>query len=154
MTETKLTLGQYFKLEREKREITLAEIEKRTKISKQTLQFMEDDRIDVLPPRAFLRGFLQCIAKEFAMDGEELIRHLDEALADYDKNKKPNHLRGRKRKGGLFYLITVLVIIMVIVLVALFCVRRTDQPAQQSLRQAPTEQSYSFIQGGAAAPPA
>ena len=59
MTEGKLTLGQYFRLEREKRGITLEAIEKQTKISKQTLQFMEDDRLDVLPPRAFLRGFLQ-----------------------------------------------------------------------------------------------
>lgn len=152
MTETKLTLGQYFKLEREKRDITLEEIEKRTKISKQTLQFMEDDRIDVLPPRAFLRGFLQCIAKEFDMDGEELIRHLDEALADYDKNKNTNHLRRRKRKGGLFYLVIILVIIIAIVLAALFCVRRTDQPAQQSLRSTPAV--YSNALGGAAAPPA
>ena len=149
MMETKLTLGQYFKLEREKRGITLEEIEKRTKISKQTLQFMEDDRIDVLPPRAFLRGFLQCIAKEFEMDGEELIRYLDEALADYGKNKQLDNLRRRRHKGGLMYIIIAIVVIAAIALVVTLCTQRANQPVQQSLRQTPIVQTYALDGAGA-----
>ena len=100
MSEEKLTLGQYFKREREKREITLKEIEQTTKIPAQTLKFLEEDQIDVLPPRAFLRGFLQVIAKEFDFDEEELIRHLDETLASYGKKedtKKNRFMKISKR---------------------------------------------------------
>jgi cytoskeletal protein RodZ len=98
MSEENLTLGQYFKKEREKREITLKEIEQTTKIPAQTLKFLEEDQIDVLPPRAFLRGFLQVIAKEFDFDEEELVRHLDETLAAY--GKKDDLKKGRFMKTG------------------------------------------------------
>jgi cytoskeletal protein RodZ len=85
MSDEKLTLGQYFKREREQRGISLKDIEHRTKISAQTLKFLEEDQVDVLPPRAFLRGFLQVISREFDMNEEELISHLDETLAAHGK---------------------------------------------------------------------
>ena len=50
MSEEKLTLGQYFKREREKREITLKEIEQTTKIPAQTLKFL-----------AYRSGWLCCM---------------------------------------------------------------------------------------------
>lgn len=135
MTEGKLTLGQYFRLEREKRGITLETIEKQTKISKQTLQFMEDDRLDVLPPRAFLRGFLQCIAKDFDMDGEELIRHLDEALTDYDKAKTLGQQRFRRRKDRIVYLIIIVIIAAAIAVGLSLCIKRTAETGAQSDRE-------------------
>jgi len=135
MTEGKLTLGQYFRLEREKRGISLETIEKRTKISKQTLQFMEEDRLDVLPPRAFLRGFLQCIARDFDMDGEELIRHLDEALSDYDKTKTLGQQRIRGRKGRLLYLILIVIIVAAIAVGISLCMKRTAETGTQSAQE-------------------
>jgi len=135
MTEGKLTLGQYFKLEREKRGITLEAIEKQTKISKQTLQFMEDDRLDVLPPRAFLRGFLQCIAKDFDMDGEELIRYLDEALTDLDKAKTLGQQRIGRRKGRLMYLVIIIIVATVIAVGLSLCIKRSAETGKQSAQQ-------------------
>jgi cytoskeletal protein RodZ len=49
MSEGKLTLGQYFKQEREKLGLDLRQIEERTKISFQILTFLENDQLDVLP---------------------------------------------------------------------------------------------------------
>jgi cytoskeletal protein RodZ len=135
MTEGRLTLGQYFRLEREKRGITLEAIEKQTKISKQTLQFMEDDRLDVLPPRAFLRGFLQCIAKDFDMDGEELILHLDEALTDYDKVKTLGQQRFRRRKDRIVYLIIIVIIAAAIAVGLSLCIKRTAEAGMQSAQE-------------------
>jgi len=143
MTEGKLTLGQYFRLEREKRGITLETIEKQTKISKQTLQFMEDDRLDVLPPRAFLRGFLQCIAKEFDMDGEELIRHLDEALTDYDKAKTLGQERIKRRKGRLIYLIIIIIIVAAIAVGLSLCMKRSADTGKQSAQEQVIAQQHA-----------
>ncbi len=100
MSEETLTLGQYFKREREKREITLKEIEQTTKIPAQTLKFLEEDQIDVLPPRAFLRGFLQVIAKEFEFDEEELFRHMDETLSAYGKKEDARKARFMNKARG------------------------------------------------------
>ena len=88
MSDEKLTLGQYFKREREERGISLKEIEQKTKIPAQTLKFLEEDQVDVLPPRAFLRGFLQVISKEFDMNEEDLVSHLDETLAAHGKKEE------------------------------------------------------------------
>jgi cytoskeletal protein RodZ len=147
MIEGKLTLGQYFKLEREKRGITLEAIEKQTKISKQTLQFMEEDRLDVLPPRAFLRGFLQCIAKEFDMDGEELIRYMDEVLSDYDKAKTMDQLKGRRRKSGIIFIIIIAIVVVAIAVGLSLCMKRNTESGKQSLNH-PTS-AYTYVLNGA-----
>jgi len=111
MSEEKLTLGQYFRAEREKRGIDLKEIEEITKISAQTLKFLEDDQIDMLPPRAFLRGFLQVISKEFDFDEEELVRYLDETIAAYGHQDEPV----RRFGAGDTTLLTRIILIAVIV---------------------------------------
>jgi cytoskeletal protein RodZ len=116
MPEEKLTLGQYFKTEREKREISLKEIEQTTKIPAQTLKFLEEDQIDVLPPRAFLRGFLQVISKEFDFDEEELVRHLDETLTAYGKKDEVKSRFMKRGKGSSLLLRILFVLLLVLIL--------------------------------------
>ncbi len=89
MPEDKLTLGEYFKREREKKGLDLKEIEDRTKISAQTLIFLEENQLDMLPPRTFLRGFLRVISKEFHFDEEELLAHLEDTLSSHENRGKP-----------------------------------------------------------------
>lgn len=117
MPEEKLTLGQYFKRERENREISLKEIEQITKIPAQTLKFLEEDQIDVLPPRAFLRGFLQVISKEFGFDEEELVRHLDDTLAAYGKKDEVKSRFMKRGKGSSFLLRLVFVFLLIVILI-------------------------------------
>jgi cytoskeletal protein RodZ len=132
MSEEKLTLGQYFKQEREKREITLKEIEQTTKIPAQTLKFLEEDQIDVLPPRAFLRGFLQVISKEFGFDEEELVRHLDETLASHGKKEeiKSRFMRRGKGKSPLLRILFVLILIVILAAIIGFSMRTCRQTYQ------------------------
>ncbi|HHO77187.1 MAG TPA: hypothetical protein ENN05_12280, partial [Deltaproteobacteria bacterium] len=117
MSEEKLTLGQYFRAEREKKGIDLKEIEEITKISAQTLRFLEDDQIDMLPPRAFLRGFLQVISKEFDLDEEELVRYLDETIAAYGKPEEPDH---RFKHGDTNFISRMIIIIAVVLALIVF----------------------------------
>lgn len=135
MSEDKLTLGQYFKREREKREITLKEIEQTTKIPAQTLKFLEEDQIDVLPPRAFLRGFLQVIAKEFDFDEEELVRHLDETLSAYgkkDETKKGRFINRSKGRSMMIRLAFVIALLAILIAVIAFSVRTCSTTYQTS----------------------
>jgi cytoskeletal protein RodZ len=144
MTEGKLTLGQYFKLEREKRGIELKDIEEKTKISVQILTFLENDRLDLLPPRAFLRGFLQVISKEFDMDSEELIRYLDEALTEYDKTKNLGQMKKGRGKGRLLPVVIILIVVLAIALSVVLCSKRTPETPRQTLK----EMHYALSEAG------
>jgi len=133
MSEEKLTLGEFFKQEREERKIDLKQIEEKTKISAQTLRFLEEDRLDMLPPRAFLRGFLQVIAREFDMDEELLLQYMEETLAASgyqepitDKKRAPGTNRRALR-------IIVVVIVLIIIVTFGFCVKKCDDTTQSGL---------------------
>lgn len=115
MSDEKLTLGQYFRRERENKGIDLKDIEKKTKISAQTLRFLEDDEIDMLPPRAFLRGFLQVISKEFDFDEEELVKYLDETLAAFGQTEEPVRRFRTQNKTSLSRLVIIICIILVVI---------------------------------------
>jgi len=148
MSEEKLTLGQYFKKEREQRGISLKDIEQKTKISAQTLKFLEEDQVDVLPPRAFLRGFLQVISKEFDMNEEELVSHLDETLAAHGKKEE---IRSRFMKNTrvesftLQRIVIIFVVIFLLIVVFGFSMKTCRGPAQQSSAGA-----YSLVVPGSA----
>ena len=107
--EKDLSLGEYFKMEREKRDITLKEIEEKTKISAQILKFLEDDRIDLLPPRTFIRGFLQVIAKEFNMDEMTLLHYLEKTMGEPEQSL-PSTVKARKK--GLWWKVIILAVII------------------------------------------
>ncbi len=130
MADDKLTLGAYFKAEREQRGIDLKEIEARTKISAQTLKFMEDDYLDMLPPKTFVRGFLKVIAEEFEMDIEELMLHMDETLPP--DGPKEKHVRDKLKtvralpEGALKWVIAAAAILLLIISLSL-CSRGDEE---------------------------
>ena len=53
------TLGNYLREERQKQGKTLKHIVQQTRISRTTLQAIEDDQYEQLPPASYLRGFLK-----------------------------------------------------------------------------------------------
>ncbi len=119
MVIERLTLGQYFRAERERLGISLKDIERRTKISCQTLVWLEEDNIEILPPRAFLRGFLQVISKEFGMDEKELFRLMDESLYKIEKTKITPPMRidspAKARKRAYLYIAAAVLLIAIII---------------------------------------
>jgi cytoskeleton protein RodZ len=127
MVIERLTLGQYFRAERERLGISLKDIERRTKISCQTLVWLEEDNIEILPPRAFLRGFLQVISKEFGMDENELFRLMDESLYKIEKTKIDPPMRidspAKARKRAYLYIAAAVLLIAIIITGAVCAVR-------------------------------
>jgi cytoskeletal protein RodZ len=119
MSEEKPTLGEYFRREREKKGIDLKEIEERTKISAQTLIFLEEDQLDMLPPRTFLRGFLRVISKEFHFDEDELLAHLEETLAGHEQ-KKTKLARGVAKANKAPFPLPIIIIAVIIIVAVIF----------------------------------
>jgi cytoskeletal protein RodZ len=142
MPQDRPSLGEYFRSERERMGLDLKEIEEKTKISAQTLIFLEEDRMDMLPPRAFLRGFLRVISKEFHFDEEELLARLEETLAEHDlqvKNSVPLPYKARSTRFMLLVVsVAVLIAIALVALSVRHCSRQQDwpEPAKQGQKAA------------------
>ncbi|MDT8274406.1 MAG: helix-turn-helix domain-containing protein [Desulfomonilia bacterium] len=132
MSEHKLTLGEYFRKEREDRGIDLKDIEERTKIPAQTLRFLEDDQIDMLPPKAFVRGFLQVISREFDLNEEELLNLFEEALVASEKTEKPYRNFGYPKRTNAVYIIATAVVILILVVIFGVTMKQCRAPQQQT----------------------
>ncbi|MGC9323414.1 MAG: helix-turn-helix domain-containing protein [Desulfomonilia bacterium] len=131
MSEDKLTLGEYFRREREEKGLDLKEIEERTKIPAQTLRFLEDDQIDMLPPKVFLRGFLQVISREFDFNEEELLTRLEEVIAVKTASAKPFHDLTYPRGKNLTALITGAVVILILAIIVGITMKQCKDPQEQ-----------------------
>jgi len=75
-------VGQYLKAERERQQRSLQELADITRISKTTLQAIEDERSALLPHLSYVRGFLRIYAKELRLDPEEIIERYERGLRE------------------------------------------------------------------------
>ena len=65
--------GDKFRKEREKKELTLDDVSKVTKIGSRMLQAIEEEHFDQLPGGVFNKGFIRAYAKQLGLDPEEAI---------------------------------------------------------------------------------
>ncbi len=95
--------GQYLRQQRTLRGITKEEITHMTKVSRDYLDALENNRFDELPPKPFIVGFLRVFGQFAGMDSDELVnRFLDEVArqqdADHMKGSPQGYLRRNMRK--------------------------------------------------------
>src|ERR687891_907511 len=69
------SVGEWLRLQREMREISLRDIAERTKISLRYLEAMEEDRFDTLPAPIFAKGFLREYARYVGLSPDEVVNH-------------------------------------------------------------------------------
>jgi cytoskeleton protein RodZ len=70
------TVGNYLRQKRREQGKTLEQIAEKTCITLTTLQAIEDDRDELLPPPSYVRGFLKLYAQELGLSTEELLERL------------------------------------------------------------------------------
>jgi transcriptional regulator with XRE-family HTH domain len=66
------SLGKYLKTERERRNLSLEEAAKSTKIRIQFLGAIEEDKYELLPPGVYVKGFLTLYAKYLGLDPQDI----------------------------------------------------------------------------------
>lgn len=76
------SFGEYLKNLREEKGISLDEIAQRTKIAYSNLDFLEQDRFDLLPPRVFVKGFIRSYVKELGLESDEAIRRFEDFIKE------------------------------------------------------------------------
>ncbi|HPI93978.1 MAG TPA: helix-turn-helix domain-containing protein [Deltaproteobacteria bacterium] len=142
MSEEKLTLGEYFRREREKKGLDLKEIEERTKIPAQTLIFLEENQLDMLPPRTFLRGFLRVISKEFDFDEEEILAHLEETLSSHENMNKQVKIPSYRAKPVLPMLLIIAAAVLIVIAIFVFSLRQCQQAPNEDIKTGSLSQVY------------
>ena len=76
------SLGKYLKAERELRNLSLEEAAKFTKIGKQFLRAIEEDKYDLLPPATYVKGFLTAYARYLGLDPNDVLLRYQKYLED------------------------------------------------------------------------
>lgn len=70
----KETLGQYLRLQRQSRHLSLDQLSRTTRISTPFLRALEEDDYDFFSQREFITGFLRLYARHLDLDAQEILR--------------------------------------------------------------------------------
>lgn len=81
--------GTFLRDERERRQVSLAELSQSTKLSVASLKLMEAGNIDDLPPDVFVRGFIRSYAKSLGIASSQPLSMLDQLLAERRRAAEP-----------------------------------------------------------------
>ncbi len=76
------SFGAYLRSLREQSGKSLEQLSHSTKIAVTNLDFLENDRYDLLPPKVFVKGFIRSYVKELGLDPENVIGKFDEFIRD------------------------------------------------------------------------
>src|ERR1700683_3086103 len=82
-------LGALLKQKREEKGVSLEEVSVATKIGVRVLMSIEEGDIEKLPPRAFVRGFIQSYAKYLGLDVREILNKFQEAVGTTNPKSIP-----------------------------------------------------------------
>lgn len=85
------SFGAYLKSLREQNGKSLEQLSYSTKVAVTNLDFLENDRYDLLPPRVFVKGFIRSYVKELGLDPEDAITKFDDFIRDGEMTDYEDH---------------------------------------------------------------
>jgi len=136
--ERKLSVGAYLRQERERKNISLDDVAKVTRISLQYLEALERDEFQTLPGSVFARGFLRTYAAHIGLDPNEVLKMYEAQTDSLPSPEKTEEAPPPKNLEPLAKYILPLVILALGVGVALFFFfKETTVPPSSSLPPSP-----------------
>lgn len=91
------TFGRYLAQQRELRAMSVAEVAAATRISRQHLEALEEDRVDDLPGDAFALGYVRSVAGCLGLNVEDAVLRFQERQAE----RPPPKPKARSRRSPL-----------------------------------------------------
>ena len=91
------SLGQELKRERELRGISLKEISISTKISTRFLQALEEDRLDILPGKFFIKAIIRAYAKSIGLEEDLVLNKYYEDSLQQEQSLESKHIKRKTR---------------------------------------------------------
>jgi cytoskeleton protein RodZ len=91
-------IGSSLRAAREHRKLGLADVERATRIRTKYLQALEDERWEVLPGTAYVKGFLRTYADFLGLDASQFVEEFNERFAPEEPFEPPALVRVRRRR--------------------------------------------------------
>ena len=146
------SLGQELKKERKARQISLEEIANTTKISLQFLKALENDQLDALPGKFFVKGIIRAYARCIGIDEYNAVNKYEESLQKEQilkKEKKKEKIKLtplEKIKANLFNLVFISILLLLIFLSIYFISQpQSPLPVENKQAQIPLEEQKPII---------
>jgi cytoskeletal protein RodZ len=99
------SLGEYLKREREYRSISLEEISLKTKIRKNILRGLEEDRLGSLSSPVFVKGYLKAYAGYVGLDPNEVVLRYEASLKPQEEPRVKKPAEETPRQWSLKYVV-------------------------------------------------
>ncbi len=77
------SIGRYLREERESRNLSLEDVSKFTRIRKQFLNAIEEDRYELLPPAIYVKGYLAAYARYLGLDPNDTVLRYQTYLKEF-----------------------------------------------------------------------
>jgi hypothetical protein len=148
-------IGSSLRSAREGRKLDLADVEQATHIRTKYLQALEDERFDVLPGPAYVKGFLRTYADHLGLDGQQFLEEYNSRFPAAEAPEAAPLVRVRPRRRLLD---ARLVVIPVAVAIGLFVWRTASgggghEKAPSVSPPAPVHVAASTVKHGPPPPP-
>lgn len=91
-------IGSSLRSAREQRKLDLGDVEQATHIRVKYLQALEDERFDVLPGPAYVKGFLRTYADHLGLDGQQFLEEYNTRFAPPEAPEGAPLVRVRRRR--------------------------------------------------------
>ncbi|HAA89545.1 MAG: Transcriptional regulator XRE family [Thermoanaerobacterales bacterium 50_218] len=140
-----MSIGEYLRAEREKRGLSLTDVEKETKIRVKYLQALESENFQEIPGRAYVLGFLRAYARFLGIDEEEIVaaykqQHPEESWevfspeqakeeveeGEFRGDRKTQLFQGKRLLSGI---VMIFILGVLIFSVVFFSLRQTEEPS-------------------------
>jgi Helix-turn-helix domain/RodZ C-terminal domain len=128
-------IGSSLRSAREHQQLEFSDVERATRIRSRYLQALEEDRFDVLPGTAYVKGFLRSYADHLGLDGQ---RFVDEYNARFPPEEEPQAVPPVRVRHHRRLLDARLVAIPVVAALAVFLWHLTTGGSQHHTAFAPT----------------
>jgi cytoskeleton protein RodZ len=138
--------GEFLKAERLKKNLTVQELAQRTKIGSFTLVALEADNEDLLPPAAYIKGFIKIIARELDFNPDEVLALYEARVQEEHAPAQPKDL---KKNYGLFplpvYALPLIAGAVLLLVCAFYFGYKGRNSAQDSILNAGNEADMSSV---------
>jgi len=148
------SIGQELKRERELRGISLKDISKSSKISLRLLEALEEDRLDLLPGKFFIKAIICTYAKFIGLEEDSILNKYYEASFLEEQSQEPKSKKRKTRplfpknikKLAGFLMLTIFFLILFYVIYLIFLKKETSPLAEELtiLTQTPVDKTFSL----------
>lgn len=131
------SIGQKLRTEREKRGLSLGNVQSETRISQQNLLALEEENFNIFPNKVYARAFLRDYANFLGLDSGPLLEEYEVGWNPVQQEAPPQPLVDKTTDGAAAMLRT-LAIVIILIIVGLAVARPAYQAISSLMQSKPT----------------